>query len=155
MYPILSLIFVNFQLGVSQTFTQVTLHHIMSEDVSMNDANAYVEEGMIVESDKIKILPGMSSDGSAATFQIKEEDHTLGNSLRYMIMKNPEVEFCGYSIPHPSEAIMNLRIQTYGDITAIEAFRKGLSDLKNMCDHVEEKFRQRYEEGDFSLEEPL
>jgi DNA-directed RNA polymerase subunit L len=27
---------------------------------------------------------------------------------------SPDVEFCGYSIPHPSEAKMNLRIQTYG-----------------------------------------
>jgi DNA-directed RNA polymerase I and III subunit RPAC2 len=29
-------------------------------------------------------------------------------------MHSPDVEFCGYSIPHPSEAKMNLRIQTYG-----------------------------------------
>jgi len=27
---------------------------------------------------------------------------------------SPDVEFCGYSIPHPSEAVMNLRIQTWG-----------------------------------------
>jgi hypothetical protein len=27
---------------------------------------------------------------------------------------SPDVEFCGYSIPHPSEAKLNLRIQTYG-----------------------------------------
>ncbi len=27
---------------------------------------------------------------------------------------SPEVEFCGYSIPHPSEPKMNVRIQTYG-----------------------------------------
>jgi DNA-directed RNA polymerase I and III subunit RPAC2 len=29
---------------------------------------------------------------------------------------SPEVEFCGYSIPHPSEAKMNVRIQTYGEL---------------------------------------
>lgn len=29
--------------------------------------------------------------------------------------KSPSVEFCGYTIPHPSEAKMNLRIQTYGE----------------------------------------
>jgi DNA-directed RNA polymerase I and III subunit RPAC2 len=28
---------------------------------------------------------------------------------------SPDVEFCGYSIPHPSEAVMNLRIQTWGE----------------------------------------
>lgn len=30
------------------------------------------------------------------------------------LLCSPEVEFCGYSIPHPSEAKMNVRIQTYG-----------------------------------------
>ncbi len=35
----------------------------------------------------------------------------LSNGWR---MFSPEVEFCGYSIPHPSEAKMNVRIQTYG-----------------------------------------
>lgn len=112
------------------------------------------QNGILVEEDKIVILPGNSSDGSAATFQIKEENHTLGNALRYMIMKNPEVEFCGYSIPHPSEALMNLRIQTYGEMTALEALKKGLNDLTDVCDVVDAKFRERYEEANFSMEEP-
>lgn len=30
-------------------------------------------------------------------------------------LRSPDVEFCGYTIPHPSEAKMNLRIQTYGE----------------------------------------
>lgn len=30
------------------------------------------------------------------------------------IPKSPDVEFCGYSIPHPSEAVLHLRIQTWG-----------------------------------------
>jgi hypothetical protein len=30
-----------------------------------------------------------------------------------------EVEFCGYSIPHPSEAKMNVRIQTYGELSLV------------------------------------
>lgn len=34
--------------------------------------------------------------------------------LTQMIFNSPDVEFCGYSIPHPSEATMNLRIQTWG-----------------------------------------
>ena len=36
----------------------------------------------------------------------------LGANSIYL---SPEVEFCGYSIPHPSEAKMNVRIQTYGN----------------------------------------
>jgi len=32
-------------------------------------------------------LPGHSEDMTAVTFQILDEDHTLGNALRYIIMK--------------------------------------------------------------------
>lgn len=42
------------------------------------------------------------------------EDHTLGNSFRYVLAKNRKVDFVGYSIPHPSEMKLNMRIQTKG-----------------------------------------
>lgn len=45
---------------------------------------------------KIKILKGAEPDLSAATYQIHDESHTVGNALRWMLMKNPKVEFCGY-----------------------------------------------------------
>ncbi|KAL9641386.1 MAG: hypothetical protein Q9204_000021 [Flavoplaca sp. TL-2023a] len=83
-------------------------------------------------------LPGATD--SAASFQFDGEDHTLGNALRFMIMKNPEVELCGYSIPHPSEAKMNLRIQTYEGTTAYDALEKGFDDLVDLCDVVTMKF---------------
>ncbi|UNI14390.1 RNA polymerase subunit AC19, variant 2 [Purpureocillium takamizusanense] len=65
-----------------------------------------------VEAQRVKILPG--STDTAASFEFIDEGHTLGNALRYVIMKNPDVEFCAYAIPHPSEPKMNIRIQTYG-----------------------------------------
>ncbi|KAG8902005.1 RNA polymerase subunit AC19 [Tulasnella sp. 403] len=45
---------------------------------------------------KISILKGATPNLSAATYCIQEEGHTLGNALRWMLMKNPQVEFCGY-----------------------------------------------------------
>ncbi|RUS18097.1 hypothetical protein BC937DRAFT_89150, partial [Endogone sp. FLAS-F59071] len=53
----------------------------------------------------VRITSGLN-DETSMTFSLKDEDHTLGNALR------PEVDYCGYSIPHPSEAKMNIRIQT-------------------------------------------
>lgn len=72
------------------------------------------------------------------------------------------MDFCGYTIPHPSDAKMHLRIQTSGkrtdwdqqkDIeesprltrlldstTALEALEKGFNDLMDLCDVVTEKF---------------
>ncbi|KAL2067988.1 hypothetical protein VTL71DRAFT_16086 [Oculimacula yallundae] len=129
----------------------------VEEDVTMDEApaatenengneDANVDAGMedddavsvFDEEQRIRILPG-SSD-TAASFEFKNEDHTLGNSLRYIIMKNPDVEFCGYSIPHPSEALMNIRIQTYEGTTAVEALEKGFTDLMQLCDVVADKF---------------
>ncbi|OXV08205.1 hypothetical protein Egran_04035 [Elaphomyces granulatus] len=87
---------------------------------------------------RITVLPGATE--TAASFQFDNEGHTLGNALRYVIMRNPAVEFCGYTIPHPSEPKMNLRIQTYEDTTAVDALEKGLDDLMGLCDVVTEKF---------------
>ncbi|KAF2679623.1 RBP11-like subunits of RNA polymerase [Lentithecium fluviatile CBS 122367] len=93
------------------------------------------------------------STDTAASFQIEKEDHTLGNALRYIIMKNPDVEFCGYSIPHPSEDKMNIRIQTYDNVSAESVLDKALQDLMDMCDVIEEKFREAREEHQNKMEE--
>jgi DNA-directed RNA polymerase I and III subunit RPAC2 len=34
----------------------------------------------------------------------------LGNLLRNQIVKNKNVEFCAYSVPHPSEPVCNVRV---------------------------------------------
>ncbi|KAG9627384.1 hypothetical protein KCU86_g21694, partial [Aureobasidium melanogenum] len=109
----------------------------------------------LAEPQRIRVLPG--STDTAASFEFTKEDHTLGNALRYIIMKNPDVEFCGYSIPHPSEAKMNLRIQTWGmdgsdygemqttdyftdEVNVYDVLEKGLNDLMDLCDVVVDKF---------------
>jgi len=91
-----------------------------------------------IDRDRIRVLSGATE--TPASFQFDGEDHTLGNALRYIIHKNPDVEFCGYSIPHPSEAKMNLRIQTYDGVSVYTVLEKGLEDLMAMCDVVEQKF---------------
>ncbi|KAF2143020.1 uncharacterized protein K452DRAFT_350678 [Aplosporella prunicola CBS 121167] len=104
-----------------------------------NDIQADADEfGWDSEKQRIRVLPG--SENTAASFEFENEDHTLGNALRYVIMKNPAVEFCGYSIPHPSEARMNLRIQTYDDVSVYDVLEKGLEDLADLCDVVIDKF---------------
>lgn len=69
---------------------------------------------------------------------------------------SPDVEFCAYSIPHPSEPKMNIRIQTYSTYTqcshgfvpinkysggtAVDALKKGLVDIQEVCDVVADEF---------------
>ncbi|GME76712.1 unnamed protein product [[Candida] boidinii] len=127
---------------------EVNGQSVIGEEVEGEDS-----KGLILDNEKIKLLPGSSEDGSAASFQINEEDHTLGNALRYILMKNPDVEFCGYSIPHPSETKLNIRIQTYGNITAVEALHKGLDDLTDLCSFIEDKFSEVIASRDYSTQE--
>ncbi|XP_078520601.1 DNA-directed RNA polymerases I and III subunit RPAC2-like [Lissotriton helveticus] len=94
----------------------------------------------------LEMVQANGTDDSCVTFVLHEEDHTLGNSLRYMIMKNPEVEFCGYCITHPSESKINFRIQTRGGLPAVEPFRKGLNELIDVCQHVLNTFEIRMKE---------
>ncbi|KAI8720840.1 hypothetical protein NCS52_00530000 [Fusarium sp. LHS14.1] len=127
-----------------------------AEDTNMEDAPASAQPGEDVEEEeeeeeeeevepqRVRILPG--STDTAASFEFVDEGHTLGNALRYIVMKNPDVEFCAYSIPHPSEPKMNIRIQTYSG-TAVDALKKGLTDLQDVCDVVADEFwtkRQAY-----------
>ncbi|TRX94834.1 hypothetical protein FHL15_004295 [Xylaria flabelliformis] len=107
----------------------------MQEDEEDDDLG---EEEESEEPQRVRILPGSTS--TAASFEFLKEGHTLGNALRYIIMKNPDVEFCAYAIPHPSEEKMNLRIQTYDTTTATAALEKGLQDLEDLCDVVSEEF---------------
>jgi len=63
----------------------------------------------------------------------------LGNALRHILIKRPDVEFCGYSIPHPSETFMNLRLQTI-EKNSNEVLKEGLKDLATLCDIIDSKF---------------
>ncbi|KAI0935121.1 hypothetical protein AcV7_004015 [Taiwanofungus camphoratus] len=98
---------------------------------------------------KIRILKGAESDLSAATYQIHDESHTIGNALRWMIMKNPKVEFCGYSVPHPSENHIHMRIQMYDHLSSLTALLTALSDLDNLCVTIEDAYKTSLERDSY------
>ncbi|GAB5031297.1 dna-directed rna polymerase i and iii subunit rpc19 [Nannochloropsis oceanica] len=74
------------------------------------------------------------TDEHSRTFVFGDEDHTLGNSLRHVLMGRKETTFCGYSVPHPSEPKMNVRLQTSTSKTAVEVLKDGLHELVEICD---------------------
>lgn len=53
-------------------------------------------------------------DPAGATFAVEQEDHSLANALRFFLNKDPRVSFAGYSMPHPTEEVVNVRVQTTG-----------------------------------------
>jgi len=99
---------------------------------------------------KVEVLHH-NDNWSSITYVLNDEDHSLGNALRYIIMKNPNVEFCGYSAPHPSESKIHLRIQMYGGQSALNALSKGLDDLKDMVEHIRDTYDQDLKKEDYKV----
>ncbi|KDE06575.1 hypothetical protein MVLG_03072 [Microbotryum lychnidis-dioicae p1A1 Lamole] len=108
-----------------------------------------MDEDGSVRSDKIYALPGFTEGYTAVTYCINDEDHTLGNLLRWMLMKNPDVEFCGYSAPHPSEAKIHLRIQMYDQKSSLTALHTALDNLEQMTESILSAYAASLASGDF------
>ncbi|GAA5966102.1 hypothetical protein JCM3765_002605 [Sporobolomyces pararoseus] len=109
----------------------------------------------VVTGDKVSILPGATEGLTQATYCILEEDHTIGNLLRWMLMKNPAVEFCGYSAPHPSEAKIHIRIQMYDGKSSLDALNEALDNVEQLTETILEQYTEALAAGDFAkVEEP-
>ncbi|EGD77885.1 hypothetical protein PTSG_09519 [Salpingoeca rosetta] len=117
----------------------------MDEPTDFEDPERYKvgDETYARDLEALKILRG-KEDPQSATFVIANEDHTLGNSLRWILNRDPRVDFCGYSQPHPSDKLIKLRVQPKpveeGEepVDATEVLRDALKNLMQMCDHMSE-----------------
>jgi DNA-directed RNA polymerase I and III subunit RPAC2 len=78
----------------------------------------------------------------SATFQFHNEDHTLGNALRFMLARKPCVQFVGYCVPHPSEATMNVRVQCEKDARAETVVDEALDDLSTVFSDISTAFEK-------------
>lgn len=88
------------------------------------------------------------------------------------------MSFCGYSIPHPAEALVNIRVQTTGrcwlgvsqfakvvhvlfaihilsagEVSATEALRGACQSLKGVCLHAKQTFRDANAQFDNQAED--
>ena len=78
---------------------------------------------------------------NAATLVIEREDHTLGNTLRHILLEDKEVLFAGYRQPHPLEPAIQVKVQTRSDDPGpVGAVQQGLTRLMHECDILTERF---------------
>ncbi|MCP9265045.1 Tubulin gamma-2 chain [Dirofilaria immitis] len=77
---------------------------------------------------KVEILDpdSLRSDPSNLTVILHEEDHTIGNSLKHILCKMQDVEFCGYNVPHPLEDKILIRLQTKRGVAAADVLVKDM-----------------------------
>lgn len=79
----------------------------------------------------------------AVSVVLNKEDHTLGNMIRYAVMRQPHVLFCGYQVPHPLEPKVVIRIQTTGDVTPVQTLQAACEQLIANVDATRNQFRQQ------------
>lgn len=89
----------------------------------------------------IEILADDRDDDKIKTFILHGEDHSLGNALRWVVMKDKDVQFCGYTVPHPSQREIHFRIQTYKK-PAVEVLRTALVRLRDVMENIGEKVKE-------------
>ncbi|EGT33802.1 hypothetical protein CAEBREN_16714 [Caenorhabditis brenneri] len=96
---------------------------------------------------KMEILDPKSfeQDPSNLTLIMYEEDHTIGNSIKHILSRMDEVEFCGYNVPHPLEDKILFRVQTRDGINALEVLMKAFESVEKIFSTIREKFEESYE----------
>ena len=75
-----------------------------------------------------------------ANFTIIKEDHTVGNLLRTQLLKTDEIRFAGYRTPHPLEYLMEMKVQTNGDIDPVTAVKRATTTRIEEVKHLEREF---------------
>uniref|UniRef100_A0A8C8ZIG4 DNA-directed RNA polymerase RBP11-like dimerisation domain-containing protein n=1 Tax=Prolemur simus TaxID=1328070 RepID=A0A8C8ZIG4_PROSS len=66
--------------------------------------------------------------------------HCLSLHIR-QLLKDPQVLFAGYKVPHPLEHKIIIRVQTTPDYSPQEAFTNAITDLISELSLLEERFR--------------
>jgi DNA-directed RNA polymerase II subunit RPB11 len=100
-----------------------------------------IEENVFLldHEEKVKIEEDTKIEG-AANFTFIKEDHTIGNPLRVALLRDKDVLFAGYRLPHPLEQKMQLKIQTKSTSNPQLALTDALTALKKELKTLEEKF---------------
>ncbi|XP_066444202.1 DNA-directed RNA polymerase II subunit RPB11-a-like [Eleutherodactylus coqui] len=57
------------------------------------------------------------------------------------LLKDPQVLFAGYKVPHPLEHKIIIRVQTTPEYSPQEAFTNAITDLISELSLLEERFR--------------
>ncbi|KAI9830661.1 MAG: DNA-directed RNA polymerase II core subunit [Phylliscum demangeonii] len=111
------------------TYPGITSRRVRGGSVPGPDPELYSPDNIPDRFESYMLMPGeskvkMTIDtrvSSAATFTFLKEDHTLGEMLTSSLNKHNGVRFAACKIPHPLEFVLEVRVETDGNITPKEA----------------------------------
>lgn len=80
--------------------------------------------------------------------EIDGEGHTLCNLLESVLLEDEDVEFAGYTIPHPLVGKPILRVRTKGNKEPKEALRGALIKIIERGRDLRKEFERAFKEYD-------
>merc|ERR1739841_214326 len=100
----------------------------------------------VMGNDTINVTKVSYKDDSRQRFcgsvVIQDQDHTLGNCLRYQLIQDNRVVFAGYKKHHPLEEKIEIKVQTNGEIPPPDAILDSCGKLSQTLGKLVENFRQ-------------
>lgn len=82
---------------------------------------------------------------NASIFYLAKEDHTLGNALRMTLLRDKDVRFAGYRMPHPLQFVCELKVQTTSsEVKPITTVISSLEALEAEFFLLENQFRAAF-----------
>jgi len=103
--------------------------------------DSYKNIGDEVQRPKIEVTEGADINNNFHIFIINDEDHTLGNSLSTIIKSDPAVVHAGYTVGHPMDRKIELRIQTNGSADAMQVLKRSLQQLKKQTQEAKDMLK--------------
>ena len=93
-----------------------------------------VEKKERVVYQKIETLPDF------ACITINQEDHTLGNIVRQSLLRDRRTRFAGYRKPHPLYDLVELKVQSNGEVRPFELVTECCKELVQHVDKIDNAF---------------
>eukprot|EP01068_Selenidium_serpulae_P013179 Selendium_serpulae@DN5938_c0_g1_i1.p1 len=91
---------------------------------------------------KVEYKPDAALE-SCGTYTLFLEDHTVANLIRMQLLRDGNVWFAGYKVPHPLENKVEIRIQTSKRSYAPQkAFHNALQTLQEEASAMLTKFQE-------------
>jgi DNA-directed RNA polymerase II subunit RPB3 len=121
--------------------SQIVCSGLKILELRVNDIYNCFENSELIFDDKIQIES--IDENNSLKFVIKNEDHTLGTIITYILRKSKQFKFVSYRMNHPTIDEIDIVIAPMEDITndkIIELFLDQIRNLKNELITLREKF---------------
>jgi DNA-directed RNA polymerase II subunit RPB11 len=102
---------------------------------------------ILLEGDEQKVKYAKDTQmTNAGSFEVRKEDHTLGNIMRMSLLRDKRVIFAGYRIPHPLEHVVFIKVRTKPTCDPITAMTTSITNLKDELASLADQFRTQVQD---------